>query len=271
MTFKMLFTMWAHPRLVAWFLISTFMMVGIRTAFMATPIIPYYLDFNPGIVLVPLAGAFFGPAGVWGAFASSLLSDWIGGMFSYLSLFKAVGLFLFAFTAQELWVSRLSAAIPRHESKWKPAFRFAFLTIPGCLTAAVCTGIGSEWLSLYPLTYIGSLTAVHHLVLTSILSIALYRVLAREFVPHWGTWWEQLDVPTKRAGLCRSGILLVWTGSVGAFTCSILASGFFCHIWPWQPYVIGSSCGWALPLAALPFLIILIYGLFGCPRKDRQG
>ena len=95
--------MWKYPRMAAWFILGTFFLLLARLPFFAAPMIPHYLEFNPGVALVPLLGVFWGPAAVWSALAASLLGDWITGIWSSLSIFKAVGMASMAFTAQYLW------------------------------------------------------------------------------------------------------------------------------------------------------------------------
>ena len=59
--------MWLYPRMVVWVILTVLAGVLVRLPFAQVPIIPHYLDFHPGIALVPLSGVFFGPAGAWGS------------------------------------------------------------------------------------------------------------------------------------------------------------------------------------------------------------
>ena len=75
----------------------------------AVQMIPHHLDFQPGIVLVPLSAVFFGPAGVWGALAASLLGDKLFGQWNVLSWYRAAAVFFFALGTMRLWISRPGA------------------------------------------------------------------------------------------------------------------------------------------------------------------
>ena len=94
--------MWLYPRMVVWVILTVLAGVLARLPFAQVPIIPHYLDFHPGVVLVPLAGVFFGPAGAWGSLVASIIGDRLMGPWGAITLFRALGFFAFALSAQKM-------------------------------------------------------------------------------------------------------------------------------------------------------------------------
>ena len=82
---RLLLSMWSSPRMLVFFAVTTVLLILARLPFLPMQLIPRHLDFQPGIVLVPLAAVFFGPAGVWGSLAASLLGDKLFGQWNALS------------------------------------------------------------------------------------------------------------------------------------------------------------------------------------------
>ena len=89
--------------MVAWFITASILGILVRVPFIPVPIIPYCLEFHPGIVLVPLFGVFWGPAGAFGVLVASLGGDLLFKQWDTISWYRALGLFFFALSAKRLW------------------------------------------------------------------------------------------------------------------------------------------------------------------------
>ena len=249
--------------MVAWFIISILMILLFRLPFAPVQMMPFYLEFNPGIALIPLAGVFWGPAGVWGAFAATLLGDGLLGMWSELSIYRATGFFMLALTAQQLWYEPLVRAQRerKHRIAWRSTLRFITVAIPGCMISAVWTGLGSELLGLYPFPYLASLVAVHHIALMTLLAPAMYRVMMTKLYPRWGTWQDVMQVNRyAHKGSTRRAVSL-WVGSLGGYAAGCFAGASFYQIWPFEPYVLGTTCGVWLRVLVIPFILLHLSGL----------
>jgi len=248
--------------MVTWFLVATALLLLARLPFVHADIITFYVEFQPGIVLVPLAGVFWGPAGALGVLAASLIGDWLYGLWGPLSAFRAVGLFLFSYSAKHLWDylhtrERSGRGLTPH---WGQTMRFLLISWPGCFLAASWPAVGAEYLRLYPFPYIVALLLTHHLIFTTLLAPALYRILARELVPYFGCWREVLqDIPSRP--LSPLGARLHVLGGLGACVAGILGGGVFYRMWPTRASVLGTYCGWGLLVLVVPFLILQIGGL----------
>jgi hypothetical protein len=260
---KILLSMWLHPRMVAWFALTAFLGVAVRLPFARFQMIPHHLDFNPGAVLAPLSGVFFGPAGAWGSMAASLVADKLLGQWNGLSLFRALSFFFFALTAQKLWDFLLLGVRPTPpEATWTSALRYVFVSWVGALTAAAWQALGSELLRAYPFAYIFSLLTLSHLVFCSLLGVPLYLVMAREWVPFFGEWRGVMAGELDDGGTTSRNAALILIGAIGAPGAGLFISRAVYHIGMFQPFVLGAYTGFLVPLVVIPFLAAGVVGVF---------
>lgn len=239
-----------RPYGFAWkgFLAATLAQLLSTLLFSRLHLIPLHLDFNPGIVLTPLAGVLFGAIGVWSALAASLAADWLLGTLGAVSLFQAVGLATFAWTAWRLW-----DAAPEPEASWGRAVFFVMVCVPGALAAAAWRALGSELLGFYPYAYIVGVAAAHHLVFCVLLGPPLLMAALRFEQPR--------PAPTslRRAGLIAGGAVAAVLAGVG-ISRSVYGIG------PFEPFVIGLRAGRWVPAVVIPLLLLNLVAL---ARADR--
>ncbi|HOW98123.1 MAG TPA: hypothetical protein P5567_09405 [Kiritimatiellia bacterium] len=208
-------------------------------------LIPLHLDFNPGIVLTPLAGILFGAAGVWSALAASLGADWLLGTLGAVSLFQAAGMTAFAWTAWRLW-----DAAPEPEASWGRAVFFVTVCVPGALASAAWRALGSELLGLYPYAYIVGVAAVHHMVFCILLGPPLLMAALR--------FEEPRPAPTSlRRAAAIAG------GAVAAALLGVGISRSVYGIGPFEPFVLGLRAGRWVPAAVIPLLLFQLAALAG--------
>ncbi len=268
--FRALFGMWRTPRMVAWFVATTLLLLLVRLVFFPAKILPYTLDFNPGIVLIPLTGVFWGPAGAWGSAAAALAGDAAIGLWGPLSWFRAIGWFLFALTAKRLWDAYpfgLDALKAHHHPRWRRTIRFLVISWPGACVCAAWTALGTEMLKLYPFSYSVALLLVHHLVFTTLLGLALYRVFAREVVPHFGTWRHILPERLQVRAAPFAGAVMMTAGAFGSCIIGIWASATYYQVGVFHLAPLGTVAGPLVPVFVVLFLLLHLAGLFLWCRK----
>ncbi len=255
--------MWKYPRMVAWVFITCGLILLFRLPFVSAQMIPYCLSFNPGVVFVPLAGALFGPAGVWGSLLAALLGDWITGMWGGLTVFRALGYALFAYHTQRLWdVPGGRERSPRpHDATWRATMRFLCIALSGCFVNGSWLGLGAEVWRLYPFPYFASLVVLHNAIFVVILGIPFYRIVVRDFVPHWGTWRDAMQENGRTPVVTIRKAILLWVGSVGSCCVGSFAGWLFTGIRPLTPFVLGTTCGWGVIAIVVLFLGLHVYGL----------
>lgn len=262
--------MWLYPRMIAWFALTAFLGVAVRLPFARFQMIPHHLDFNPGAVLVPLSGVFFGPAGAWGSMAASLAADKLLGQWNGLALFRALSFFFFALTAQRLWdFSLLEGRPAAPEATGASALRYVFISWAGALLAATWQALGSELLRVYPFAYIFSLLTLSHVVFCSLLGVPLYLVMAREWVAFFGEWRGVMggELDDGTTALRSASLLLV--GAVGAPAAGLFISRAVYHVGTFQPFVLGAYTGFLVPLTVIPLLGAGVVGVFWGARCGR--
>jgi energy-coupling factor transport system substrate-specific component len=269
---KILISMWKYPRMIAWFLAAIVLYLLARWPFMKASIIPFYLEFRPAIVIVPLVGVFWGPAGALGAMVGSLAGDALFGYWDALSLFRAAGHLLFAYSAKMLWDFSLSSSFPGPDltPRWGRTFRFLLVCWPGCFLAAAWPAWGADILQVYPFTYICSLLLMNNLIFCTLLGLALYRIVARELVPWFGTWHSVMEKEIV-SRLSLAGAACQVTGCIGAVAAGLLASGLIYRMWPTGPFIHGTSSGPLLTVLVLPFLLLQIASLFMTQRTPASS
>ena len=207
--------------------------VGLRLLFQGVPIVPHYIDFNPGIALVPAAGCFLRPAGAFVSLAASLASDYWLGTWSTLSLFRGAGVFFFAMSASALWpVGR--------KGGW---LGYLLVSLIGCFAAASWMGVGADLTRTYPFAYVSTVVLLHHAVFCLVIGPGLYGALRR-----------LTDVPERDWGYRAAWWVL--SGAVGSWLLGLFVSATFYRIWPVGHYHLSDFTGIGLALCVLPLLIL---------------
>jgi hypothetical protein len=255
-------------RFALWFLLSAGLYLLARWPFMHASIIPFYLEFRPAIVLVPLAGICWGPVGAFGVMAGSLAGDRLFGFWDALTGFRAIGQLLFAFSAKRLWDFSVGEHFPglRVAPGLRRALRFQLVALPGCFLYATWPAWGSDMLMIYPFSYFLSLLLLNNVIFCVLLGPALYQFAARHALPKMGSWH---DVVEARAGVCQlsfGGAACHITGCVGGCVAGYLVSGSVHQMWPTRTIIHGITSGTTLTLAVLPFLALQVAGLFFARR-----
>jgi hypothetical protein len=253
---KHLLTMWFSPRLIVWFALTTILGVLARLPFASFQIIPHCLDFHPAVVIVPLSGIFFGPAGVWGSVTASLLGDRFVGSWGAFSIFRALGFFFFSLSAQKMWNFSFGfkAGPVTPARSWGHTARFLLVAWPGCALAASWQGLGSELLRLYPFPYVASLLGLNNILFCTLLGLPLYRLMAGLWVPRFGTWDEVLGAGSGSPSL--RNVIFMAVGSVAALPTGFYISELVYHVSPLQPFALGAYSGILVPLVVIPMLIV---------------
>ncbi|HEY8241471.1 MAG TPA: hypothetical protein VIH35_08490 [Kiritimatiellia bacterium] len=211
--------------------------LALRVLFQGVPVVPHYIDFNPGIALVPAAGCFLGPAGAVVSAVASLAGDWWLGMWSALSIFRGAGCLFFALSAGALW--------PVARRLGWPGFILAGAV--GSLVAASWTGIGMDLTRSYPFAYASTIVLVHDAAFCLVMGPGLSylgRGLAGPDEQPWSfraMWW-------------------VFWGAAGAWLMGIFVSGTFYRDWPFERYHLSDHSGIGLAFCVAPFLILNVMG-----------
>ena len=243
------------PRLLVWVPVAAAVPAGLQWLFALVPAIPNYLCFNPGVVAIPLAGLFLGPAGAWAAGAGVLAGDWLSGLWGPLTPWRATGAFVWAFTTQQLWdLSWLPGFCgPEHRARPGQTVRFIVAALPGGLAAAAWPALGSDLNHLYAYPYYFSILAVHNALFTILPGLALYRILAREIAPGPAGWRKAMGIRDHEALVSVPRGLLIVAGAAAAPVAGVVIGTAVSGWRPFEPAVIGTSCGPALvwPLAAM--------------------
>ena len=262
---KTLFTMWLNPRLVSWFALTVLLGVLVRLPLAYFQIIPHYLDFHPGVILVPLAGVFFGPAGAWGSLVASLVGDRLMGPWGAISIFRALGFFFFALSAQKMWNFSFWFEVGhmKPSRSWSHTARFILISWPGCALAAAWQGLGSELLRLYPFTYVASLLTLNNIMFCTLLGLPLYRLMAGLWVPRFGTWDEALGADAGPGSPSLRNVIFIAAGAVAALLTGFYISELVYHIGPLEPFTLGTHTGILVPLVVIPMLIVNAAGVWG--------
>ena len=258
-----LFSMWAYPKMASRSLISFVVILAARLVFWPAQLIPFYLDFNPGIFLVPLLASGWGPSAVWGAVAAALVGDAITGLWSGMSAFNAAGVFTMGWIAQATWDH------PRHTTAGNPGWpeTLHFITVSWCgaFALAAWQGLGAEIMRLYAFPYFCSVALVHHLFFCTLLGVSFYRIAARDYFSRFGNWRQLMR---RRAGhpLRDRARIWLWIGALGAATIGILSGWIFFHIPPWPPLTLGITCGPVIEALVIPFLLVQLLTLLRVVR-----
>lgn len=259
-----LLTMWLKPRLIAWFAATVVLGILARLPFAHFQIIPHYLDFHPGVILVPLAGVFFGPAGAWGSFAASLIGDRLMGPWGVTSIFRALGFFFFALSVQKMWNFSFWFEVGhvKPTRAWNHTARFILISWLGSAVAASWQGLGSELFRLYPFIYVASLLMLNNMLFCTLFGLPLYRLMAGLWIPRFGTWAEALGADAGPGSPSFRNVIFIAAGGVAALLTGFYISELVYHVSPLQPFTLGAYTGIFVPLVVIPMLIVNAAGLF---------
>ena len=249
--------MWLSPRMMVFVALTMVLQMLARLPFLPMQLIPRHLDFQPGMVLVPLSAVFFGPAGVWGSLAASLLGDKLFGQWNALSWYRAASVFFFALGTMRLWDVAFRRSSPPLElsRSWVMALRFTFVAMPGCFAAAAWRAIGSELLRAYPFAYIVSLLVLNNLLFCTLLGSVLYELMAGSWVVRCGDWRAVMGVEDEGRTSLFNGLLIAAAG-LGACVAGLYVSKAVYHIGPLQPFMLGTSTGPGVPWVVIPLLLV---------------
>ena len=266
-TLHSLFMMWTSPRMMVVFAVTMVVQMLARLSFLPVQMIPRHLDFQPGIILVPLSAVFFGPAGVWGSLAASLLGDKLFGQWNALSWYRAASFFFFALGTMRLWdvAFRRDAPPPELSRTWVMALRFTFVAWPGCFLAAAWRAIGSELSRAYPFAYIVSLLVLNNLLFCTLFGSVFYELMAGSWVARFGDWRAAMGVAEAGGRTSVFNGLLIAAASLGACVAGLYVSSAVYHIGPLQPFMLGASTGRGVPGVVLPLLLVQAWAVL---RRD---
>ena len=262
MRFRDLITMWASPRLAAWFVLCTALLLACRLLFAWCPVIPGVVPLRPGIVLVPLLGIFCGPAAVWAAACEALVGGVLTGLWGTLIAAQALAGALAAWMAQRLWDRHSSEA-----AAWRSAAsarRFLWLALPSVCALSAWPALAGAMAGLYPFPYLLLLHGAQDLLFLLLLGPVLYRWADGGWRPLFGTWHAAL-LPSERTpppGWCH---LLLWTGGLGAWILGVSVAGGVYGCRPWPGPALGATDGWWSWVVVWGFLLLQTLGL-ACPR-----
>ena len=253
-----------HPRMVAWFLLIAVAWVAVRLPFANVFFLASVAEFFPGFVLAPMAGLYAGPAGVAGIAAGTLLGDLLLGHWGEMTTFRVL-----AYGLSALYMMALS-----HPGRWttdrREFWRIGFLLVPICLTAAAWIAAGGALRRLYPFAYLLGLNAAQFLVFSALFAPAVWHVLARHWIPRFGTWQEVLGQADDGDPAPFAGRMLIWVGALMACVAGALFSGFVYGVWPIGSSGLGQHTGAWVTIPVCLSLMLQIIGVFLCGRRIRS-
>lgn len=254
--------------MVAWFIAAFLLFLLARLPFIKAPLLYGYVEFQPGIVLVPLLGVFWGPAGALGIALASVVGDLLFGYGGSLVFYRMFGLFLYAMSAKKLWdyFSMRDAAHPGIRPTWKQISRFMMASLPGAFLAAGWFAFGNHMVRSYPFSYVLMLVLANNLLFLLVLGPAFFHALARELVPHFGCWREVMKNSGVLPPIGIRGATLSFVGSFGAVTAGFLVGTNVYGHWPLDNFLEGkwflaSSSGPLLTWAVWPFLLMQVLAI----------
>lgn len=255
-----LFTMWRNPVMVAWFVVAFFLLFVVRLPFARLGMVPYFVEFHPGFVLLPILGICWGPAAAWAALAAGMAGDALLGYWESVSFFRAIGWMVAVLCTQRLYTMRMES------NKGKPAgvraiLFFLLLSLPACCAAAVWPAVQAGFLRYYPYCYIVALSFLNNIVFLLLFGPGLFRLLSHHTdgeICLWRRHESPHGLPHRTLRLSRA---MVWLGSVGSLVMGLLVSGLAYHAWPWSLYLIGTSTGSWVRVVVAAFLGLLVTGL----------
>lgn len=258
MRYRDLLIMWVQPRQVARCAVLVLFLILLRIPFAALPVLPFFLEFNPAILLVPVFGVLWGGPGAFGGALGMLAGDALCGMWNSMTLWKAVGSFLYGWLPWMLWDSRtVGSPLRGHAASWPHAIRFLLVSTPGAFLCAAVYGLGSQIHHVYPFGYLSMLTLFHHLYFLLTAGLLVYRFLSRDREN-----LEQARSARPEAGFCkRRTLLLIYVGAYGAAPAGWAAEWLiYGRRWN-QVHMIGEHSGSLVTGFVVLFLFLLIAGM----------
>jgi hypothetical protein len=235
------------------------LLVLLRLPFAALPVLPFYLEFNPAIILVPVFAVLWGAPGAFGGALGVLAGDALCGMWNSMTPWRVTGTFLYGLLPWILWESRaVGSRLRKHAASWPHAIRFLLTAIPGAFLCAAMYGLGSQFNHIYPFGYLSMLTLFHHLFFLLPAGPLLYRFLSR----------EQKNLERDRSGRSgsvllsrRRALLLMYLGAYGAAPAGWAAEWLiYGRRWN-QVHMIGEYSGSLVTGFVWLFLAVLAVGV----------
>lgn len=251
--------MWIQPRQVARCMILVLLLILLRLPFAALPVLPFYLEFNPAILMVPVFAVLWGAPAAFGGALGVLGGDALCGMWNSMTPWKVAGTFLYGLLPWMLWESRvLGSRLRKHAVSWPHAIRFLLTAVPGAFLCAALYGLGSQINHIYPFGYLSMLTLFHHLFFLLPGGPLLYRFLSREpenlkpdrFSPDRESFFSR-----------RRALLLTYVGACGAAPAGWAAEWLiYGRRWN-QVHMIGERSGNLVTAFVWLFLMMLVVGV----------
>lgn len=265
MRWRHFITMWAHPRMAVWTVLTALAVALVRLPFAPMQIIPFAVEFHPGFILAPAAGIFGGPAGVVGVFIGSLLGDTMVGLWGPMTPYRAVAQAVAALSAHALWWGGHAAEdSPAEGRASRSILRFLLAGIPGAFTAAAWVGLGADAAHFYPFDGVAGPVLVNNLFFLVLFTPAVIDVYVRHGFPAFGNWATVMRVDVA-LGPSRLGRTLVWTGGLAAYLAGLAVGGPA----PGGPAVLGTWSGWPVYLTVGICLVVQGLGIVFTLRPER--
>ena len=253
-----LITMWRNPTMVAWFIIAFVLLFVARLPFARLGMVPYFVEFHPGFVLLPILAVCWGPAAAWAALAAGIAGDALLGYWESVSFFRAVGWMVAVLCTQHLYSA---TNIQKEESTVSAMLKFMAMSIPACCAAAVWPAIQAGFLRYYPYCYIVTLSFLNNLVFLILFGPGLFRFLVHHTHGDVCLWQRYVSRVGSTLPVTRFPRILIWVGSLGSLVMGLLVSGLVYDAWPWSLYLIGTLTGAWVRIVVAFFLIVLLIGL----------
>ncbi len=264
--------------MVGWMATTFLALVLVRLLFRGLYLVPYVVDMNPGFILIPLAGMYFGPAGVLGVVLATPVGDALCGMWGSLTPVRMLAFGLTALLAERLWYGHQEEEGPEADA-WMARHgraRILLIGLPVCLCTSGWLALAGAMLRLYPFAYLFCLHFLSTLVFYLLFAPAAHALIRHEWAPNFGTWrtvMANVITPGSRPFL---GDVLIWSGGMAAAVVGLLASGLGYGIWPLPIPHLGLRAGiWVwipVGLALLVQWVGLCWRDRGLPKvKARDG
>ena len=271
MQFRHFIQMWAYPRMVAWFLFGTFLLILARCPFAATPVLTGLIEFRPSVVLIPMAGIYAGPAGILCVLVASPLGDGLVGLWGPLTPVRAVASGLAAWMAHRLWDSVGQAKDATQCFSWEWV-RYVLVSLPSLMALGAWPALVGAMLRLYPFSYLLGLHLVLDVLFLLLLAPLVCTAAERWWQPAFGTWRSVMRNDGEMTGYSLFGDTLIWVGGLAACALGLLTSGLVYGTWPWDSYVLGQTDGWVSWILVLVCLLLQVVGLMhATPQAPQSG
>ena len=252
--------MWRQPKMVAWFVVAFLLLFVVRLPFAPLAMVPYFVEFHPGFVLLPILGICWGPPAAWAALAAGLVGDSLLGYWDSVSFFRAIGWMVAVLCTQRLYHPPTSTN-DSPPNALRSITHFLVASIPACCVAAVFPAFQAGFLRYYPFCYIVALMFVNNLVFLLLFGPGLFRLLAHHTQGKISLWHHEPETASLTGSHRFFSNLLLWVGSVGGLVAGLLVSGWVYDAWPWSLYLVGTSSGHWVRIVVAVFLVILLLGL----------